>query len=314
MLKYPQELLTSTEQVAKDVSTSLLNHIKEHAEGQGRTAVDSDPVLFHSKKTFLENRDRIKEDPSTRLSTTFSHLHIMAETLLQAINSEDQKETFYKFLEEFFKHRFLVTFSRKGHIIFVLRHFHPSSPYNLYFPHEGIPNWFVHKKINTKVTVELPPNLSPEKSWRGLVICASFSVKEHADTSPEASFKLLCHLASEGQCLNPIAQCSITKDKFKWLHYQRTFIWLAYIPHFMLTELSRKPSVEARIYNYCPSLIVDKCGIRLLYEEDVEGLQQMIIQGCTSVVKHLYSSVERLSQGLCLYLPLFVGLYTFILH
>ncbi|GMN25288.1 hypothetical protein TIFTF001_040691 [Ficus carica] len=54
-------------------------------------------------------------------------------------------------------------------------------------------------------------------------------------------------------------------------------------------ELDGKRIVVARVYNYCPGLIVDKCGIRLLYQKDVEGLKKTITECCTSFVKDLES-------------------------
>ncbi|XP_024019716.1 uncharacterized protein LOC21405365 [Morus notabilis] len=327
-MKSLQKLLTSAEQFAREVSTSIDEYRREYVER--RAFNDTDPVLVHSKHSFFKNRENIQEDtlgesfgtfnqantvsqlagifnhlaeatfnqkdtlsglPSTfnclhiMAEITCNHLHIMAESILHVSDSQNLIETLKILLREFFKHRVLVTLSLKGHIVFALKHFVPSSPYNLCFPQKGIPKWFDdHQLNNSMVAIALPPNLSHDKSWKGLVICASFSVNENPDAFSKGSFRVLCHLASEGICLNPVALCSVTKDKIKWL-YVRGFIWLAYIPNVMLAELNGKNSVEARIYSQYPGLIVDKCGIRLLYEKDVEQLKQTIIQCCTSFVE-----------------------------
>ncbi|XP_024022384.1 uncharacterized protein LOC21392707 [Morus notabilis] len=284
IIKSSQKFLTSTEQLAMEVSTSIDKYRREYAER--RVFDNTDPVLFHSKQSFLKNWESMQEeDTPCKLSGTFNHLHIMAESILPVSDSQNLIETLKILLREFFKHRVLVTLSLKGHIVFALKHFVPSSPYNLCFPQKGIPKWFDdHQLNNSMVAIALPPNLSHDKSWKGLVICASFSVNENPDAFSKGSFRVLCHLASEGICLNPVALCSVTKDKIKWL-YVRGFIWLAYIPNVMLAELNGKNSVEARIYSQYPGLIVDKCGIRLLYEKDVEQLKQTIIQCCTSFVE-----------------------------
>lgn len=253
---------------------------------QKQFSVESDHIIVHSRRLLLENRNPIEENVAEAdpiLSLACDHLHVMAETLLYGNCSSEQVKRFLELLLQYFK---VAVLSLNGHILHVLKHFNPSSTYNFCFPQKKmyILEWFKHQSRVPRVRIQLPPKLYEDGNWRGLVICAAFSVHK-LPTAPLV--KLVCHLRMNDYCLNPVPIYSITKEKFKQL-YLRGFIWLTYIPRALLKEYNNVVSdVEARIYTSYPGLTVKKCGIRLLYRQKEEEFKQAIGQSWTSFFDNL---------------------------
>lgn len=230
-----------------------------------------------------------------------NHMQIIVETLLYGNNPGSWKKNLEFFLH-YFKDHMLVTLSLRGHIVSVKRVFDPSSTYNLCFPRLEIPTWFEPQSSMSQVGIHLPSNLSNNDNWMGIVICTAFSIHDYPDSifsnlNSEESIKLLCHLRTDKHCLNPAPMYSITKEKFIWTHLYG-FIWISYIPRLLLTELSVLSYMEARTYGNHLSLKVDKCGIRLLFKQDVGEFEKELIQCWTSFFENLDSIHEFVETGM----------------
>ncbi|POO01020.1 hypothetical protein TorRG33x02_032030 [Trema orientale] len=246
-----------------------------------------DSILLHSKHKFLNDWDCIQETAGDS-GYGLKHLNVMIETPLQRSCSVYQKRDLNILLEEFFRGgSVFVTLSVRGHIISVLKHFDPYSTYNFCFPWKEIIGWFERQSTLRMAKIEIPAHLNDDSEWRGLVICSSFSVEDHQNTRSETSLKLLCHLtADEGQLINVVPTFYVSKEEFKW-SYTRGFIWLTYITRALLPELNEQRSLEARISSCCPYLTTKTCGIRLLYQREVEEFKRAIIHCWTSYFHNL---------------------------
>ncbi|XP_060669073.1 uncharacterized protein LOC107417682 isoform X3 [Ziziphus jujuba] len=254
-------------------------------------SVPSESFVAHSK-TFFEstyqgiNANRAGTSSSRDSEKGLIHLQIMAESHLH----ENDWLTWKNNLEDFLQtsYNVIITLSIKGHIISLVKPFHPFLPYNICFPVKETPEWFKGWKANMRrLAVKLPPNLNVDNNWRGVAICASFSVYGNPyaiSNSDNDFFRLLCHLRTNiRHCLNPAPMFRITKDKFKWL-FVHGFIWLTYIPScLLLAELNGQDSeIFVEIFNECPGLLTQGLAVRLLYEQDVEEFRKSIIKCTTS--------------------------------
>ncbi|KAM5576633.1 hypothetical protein ABKV19_007467 [Rosa sericea] len=256
-------------------------------------------MLLHSR-SLLENRDRNEENVAEEdksLVLARHHVLIMAETQLYGSYSPQRWKRCLKLLLRQSK---VATLSLGGHEISALEKFDLSSPYNIIcYSDNEVPVWFRHEmsyqtSSKYRVTIKLPPRLHEDENWRGLAICVAFKIHDQRPaTSP---VKLLCHLrAKDNYCLNPIPMCSITEEKLKSLHLGR-YIWVTYIPRILLTEFSVISDVEARIYVSCPSLTVEKCGMRLLYRQEEGEFENTITECWTSFFDNL-SFIRQLVEA-----------------
>ena len=152
------------------------------------------------------------------------------------------------------------------------------------------------------MTIQLPPNLHDDSDWIGLALCAAISVDKYAT---RFSHQLICLWDTDIGRVEPSPVYNITKEKFMWL-YLRGFIWVSYIPRKLWSEdLNLCSSIEATIgqpleeiekatVGHLPEekkngnsrmpfpLVSEKCGLRLVYQKDMQELQETIIKCVTS--------------------------------
>ncbi|KAH7516738.1 hypothetical protein FEM48_Zijuj10G0166800 [Ziziphus jujuba var. spinosa] len=211
-------------------------------------------LLFHMiqllstlNKTFMESSYKLFEERSSGDSKLrLIHLQIKAETPLFQNDLTRWKRNLEDILELLVRFYVFITVSLKGHIISVLKSFDPFSTYNLYFPRKEILEWFGDYRVSERaVGIGLPPNLKTNKDWRGIAICAAFSVQEHPnaildDENLHVLFRLLCHLSMDQECcLNPTPMFQITKDKFKWSYeFVQKMIYNSCFPPTEIPEYS----------------------------------------------------------------------------
>lgn len=242
----------------------------------------------------------IPESTSKDSSPSFINLQIMAENVFYVQDLTKWQKGLEDLLKQLFRFDIFIALILEGHIISVVKPFKPFSSYNLIFPRKEIMDWFgadchVSKR---SMKIELPPNLNSDKNWRGLAICAALSVHEHPTAildrmTSEISFGLQCHLDTEEQCFHP-PLFGITKDKLTWV-YLRGFIWLTYIPSFVLTELKIKQNyLEIRTTSEFPGVVTSNISARLLYQQDVEEFAQSIAKCTTS----FFDNVEPIHKAM----------------
>ncbi|KAF3953508.1 hypothetical protein CMV_021059 [Castanea mollissima] len=170
------------------------------------------------------------------------------------------------------------------------RCFHPSTLYNSCFPTRSTPRWFNHHyRLGHSVTIEIPPNLYEDNNWLGLALCASIFIPgEHASmffpreqenaVSTNSSHFLYCQFQTSKASLdNQILVCRTTIEEHKWLHQLFGLIWISYIPSEALKDMLHQCGhIKASFVSDWPSVTVQKCGLRLLYQHDRLQFEQQL--------------------------------------
>uniref|UniRef100_A0A2N9HQ95 Uncharacterized protein n=1 Tax=Fagus sylvatica TaxID=28930 RepID=A0A2N9HQ95_FAGSY len=143
----------------------------------------------------------------------------------------------------------------------------------------GILEWCSHRSDVPRVTIPLPPNLYNDSTWMGLVLCTSFAVDVNKITyilNLEFPFVLRCDLKTHVGSVETFRAYRLTKENIRKLQ-PGGFIWLFYIGRGSFqTSLDQCSCIKASFSTNYTGLKVQKCGLRLLYRNDVEEFKQTI--------------------------------------
>nr|XP_023903894.1 uncharacterized protein LOC112015694 [Quercus suber] len=161
------------------------------------------------------------------------------------------------------------------------RCFHPSTLYNSCFPTRRTPRWFNHHcRLGHSVTIEIPPNLYEENNWLGLALYASILIPRDQENavSANSSHFLYCQFQTSKASLgNQILVCRTTDEENNWLHLFFGLIWISYIPGEALKDMLHQCGhIKASFVSDWPSVTVQKCGLRLLYQHDRLQFEQQL--------------------------------------
>ena len=130
-----------------------------------------------------------------------------------------------------------------------------------------------------RVTIPVPPNLYNDSTWMGLVLYTSFAADVNEITNIlnlEIPFVLRCRLKTHVDSVETFRDCRLTKENIRKLQ-RGGFIWLFYIGRGSIqTSLDQCSCIKTSFSTDCPCLKVQKCGLRLLYRNDVEEFKQTI--------------------------------------
>ncbi|PON51854.1 TIR-NBS-LRR-like protein [Parasponia andersonii] len=230
---------------------------------------------------------RISRDPMS----AFVVLYILAETPFRNSHSDSLarwKRKLENLLPYFFKVPLMVVLSFHGHIVSTLLDFDLNFGCNFYYPQKQIPEWFTDQTSNmAKVRVPFSPNLYNDDNWKGYVLCTAFSIHDHPEaiydnTGSEMLFNAVCHFQMEKY--HALQSMRINKESIKWKHV-RSFIWITYAPRWWFKDflnIQEGGYIQVNVVSDSPGLGISRCGIRLLYQQDVEDFKQIIIQSLTS--------------------------------
>lgn len=182
-----------------------------------------------------------------------------------------------------------------------MQDFHPSACYNFCFPPSTtIHEWFTHRRLGHTVTIDLPPNLYLDIKWTGLVIYAFFSIPG----DPLAILEIMksgipCYYYAQFQMstgdLDDIilpGHCSISME-VEYLYNLGGFIWISYLPGEQFKDvLQLCGDMEVSFVSDWPGVIVKKCGLRLLYQRDLEQFKQKL-KHCEALYSGYQDSHEQ---------------------
>ena len=188
---------------------------------------------------------------------------------------------------------------------FLAQNFLPDFGFSIFLPGSEVPDWILNQNIGSEVAIELPPCWF-ENNLLGFVVCCVFASE---DISLNGCSSLMCHLESDDSCFGPIGHImhsfdseGDSEDRLKSQH-----MWLAYKPRAKLRitygdcpNRWRHAKASFGFVGCCPSNMVIKCGIHLLYstQDDHEERNSTMIRRSSS--GNLISDLKSAqSSGLC---------------
>ncbi|KAL6179774.1 hypothetical protein ACLB2K_046445 [Fragaria x ananassa] len=117
-------------------------------------------------------------------------------------------------------------------------------PFTCIAASDEFPDWFITKSTRNPISISIPHSLVDDNKWKGFAACAIFAVKGHTYLSliePDPDF---CKYSYEIKLETDVI-------------LQRRAL-----------NLSQSTVVRATFETTNPSMVVQKCGIRLVYEQD----------------------------------------------
>ena len=167
------------------------------------------------------------------------------------------------------------------------------SIYRIIIPGREIPKWFSHQSLGTSMNLQMPSNLLCNKLM-GLAVCAVFVLCQHRplhqlDLSYGEGYRythwLWWYLKANGYESEQILDSFPFSEEFGKI--ESYHLYLNYYPQKLLKKNWSKidangfGQIEIGIKTEGPGLEVTKCGARLIFEQDIEELNQTM-RGCSS--------------------------------
>ena len=165
-------------------------------------------------------------------------------------------------------------------------------------PGREIPEWFTHQSVGASMNLQVPSNLC--NKLMGVTVCAIFVLRQHLPFPQLNSlFNFRSYRATH------ILQCSLISDRFQFLEKKQGLALSEefgkvesyhLLQNYYLIDQSfnkeRKEKlsqedvdifrqIEIKFETNGPGLEVVKCGGRLIFEQDIEDLNQTM-PGCSS--------------------------------
>ncbi|PRQ55264.1 putative toll-like receptor, P-loop containing nucleoside triphosphate hydrolase [Rosa chinensis] len=158
--------------------------------------------------------------------------------------------------------------------------------FQIVIPGSNIPEWFSHQSVGCSVSVSLPAHWNNSRVL-GFALCAVFVLHEHHRVNElyidefktfNATHHLVCCLKLDGRELEVYGRQPAFRFSEEFCKVKSDHLWLFYVSHdkYFGTE---------RWHNSCsqfeflfetrgPGLKVKECGVRLIYEQDVQELNR----------------------------------------
>ncbi|XP_030932944.1 disease resistance protein RPP2B-like isoform X2 [Quercus lobata] len=170
----------------------------------------------------------------------------------------------------------------------ILRHYIIKGCYNpnrftfLAIPGSEIPNWFKHQKVGASVNLQVPSHLLLSSKFMGIALCAVYIFRQHHP---------LHQLHIKNYCTHEL-YCSIKANGYQspglWLPLSEEFgkiesyhLLQEYYPstrfesHWKeVLDANEFLQIEVTFETEGPGLEVTKCGAHLIFEQDIEDLNQ----------------------------------------
>ena len=156
--------------------------------------------------------------------------------------------------------------------------------FDVVIPGSEVPDWFGHKSEGASINLEVPSSLF--KQFRGIALCAVFRPPQHRPPNHRRyylydEFALSCYFAANGDAFypQPVIEFSEEIDMVESDH--RWFMYL--LPNFFGEEFLQiadgsSCQLEFTFASQDPRIEIKKCGVHLVYEEEIEDLKQSMGQ------------------------------------
>lgn len=185
--------------------------------------------------------------------------------------------------------------------------------FNSAIPGSEIPTWFMHQSVGTSLSIEVRPHWCSSK-FKGVAVSAVFGVCENAticrvDLNSTDAPVIRCELDTDKGTMSPGILYPFIEDT--WI--ESDHLWLGYLSRNGFPESFfewwKCRHIQASLKSSVPGLEVKMCGLRLVYEQDMEeifradfdessvGLRGAIITGQSRDIYECHDEAERRESG-----------------
>ena len=138
--------------------------------------------------------------------------------------------------------------------------------------------------------MDWPPNLHDNPRWMGLAVYALYTIDKQRDVSsykqdPTVFLRIFSLSASGEVPLAPVIEFPLSKDGF--MESSQQTLLIHYIPRNWF-QSNRCSHIWASFGSDNRGVKVQMCGIRLVFEHDVEGYLQTLVQCMLEVPSTAY--------------------------
>lgn len=156
--------------------------------------------------------------------------------------------------------------------------------FQIVFPGSGIPRWFTHRKDGGSLGVCIVPGRPYTSRFMGFALCAVFVIDErhqvdehdiHHFKTFNATHHLVCYLKLNGIELEVCGRQPAFRFSEEFCQVESDHRWLFYVAsdkYFGIEEHDRCSQIELLFETRGPGLKVKKCGLRMIFEKDVQEL------------------------------------------
>lgn len=152
--------------------------------------------------------------------------------------------------------------------------------FQIIIPSKNIPPWLAHRSRGNSIRLELPPNWCNSK-WMGFVLCASLNENANFNIDSFGSIQRF----GFGALVIASVHCHCTSEVFFRVTHGLSHIWLLYLSRddwlAAIPNGDQYSQIEVVFGIKNSFLNAWECGVRLIYEQDVEEINQIIAQ-CSS--------------------------------
>ncbi|KAJ6855337.1 hypothetical protein NC651_040104, partial [Populus alba x Populus x berolinensis] len=151
--------------------------------------------------------------------------------------------------------------------------------FSVVIPGSEIPSWFSHQSEGSSVSVQTPPHSLENDEWLGYAVCASLEYDGCASSKicaniPYWVFGVPMHCFFNGYRSRNMMSIFPSSIEMKWKrdNILSDHLWYLFFPsRFKIFD----GHISLRFATCRPQIKVIKCGVRLVYHQDVEGLNRM---------------------------------------
>ncbi|PRQ55206.1 putative toll-like receptor, P-loop containing nucleoside triphosphate hydrolase [Rosa chinensis] len=162
--------------------------------------------------------------------------------------------------------------------------------FQIVIPGSNIPKWFGHQSVGCSLSVRLPADWNNSR-FLGFALCADFVLREHHRVDElyidefktfNATHHLVCCLKIDGRELEVYGRQPAFRFSEEFCQVESNHLWLFYVSRdkYFGTEWWHNScsQLEFLFETRGPGLKVKECGVRLIYEQEVQGLNQTTTQ------------------------------------